>query len=259
MTSLLDAIAGAFHSDPFSVLGPHIERGRLVIRACLPAAEAVSVVRDGQTPVAMTRSHPAGVYEATFPETPGAGVDIAYRLKVTYPGGYVAEIDDPYRYGRVITDYDLYLFGEGNHTRIHDKLGAHPMTVGSTEGVHFAVWAPNATRASVVGDFNDWDGRVHPMRLLGVSGVWEIFIPSGRLGHRYKFELRSRTGEIIDQGGSLRVPVRGAAALGVDRLPGRARVGRRRLDGPSRRRRVVVRAPDGDLRGAPRLVGTRPA
>ena len=197
MTSLLDAIAGAFHPDPFSVLGPHVERGRLVIRTCLPAAEAVSVIRNGQAPVVMTKSHPAGVYEATFPETPDAGIDIDYRLRVTYPGSYTAEIDDPYRYGRVITDYDLYLFGEGNHTRIHDKLGAHPMTIGSTEGVHFAVWAPNATRASVVGDFNDWDGRVHPMRRLGVSGVWEIFVPSGRLGHRYKFELLTKTGEIL--------------------------------------------------------------
>ena len=197
MLGILDAIAGARHSDPFSVLGPHMERGRLTIRACLPAAEAVSVTQNGAPPVVMTKSHPAGVYEATLPDAPKAGEGIDYRLRVTYPGGYVAEVDDPYRYGRVITDYDLYLFGEGNHTRIHDKLGAHPMTIGSTEGVHFAVWAPNATRASVVGDFNDWDGRVHPMRLLGVSGVWEIFIPAGRLGHRYKFELRTRTGEIL--------------------------------------------------------------
>ena len=92
MTSALDAIAGAYHADPFSVLGPHIERGRLVIRACLPAAEAVSVVRDGLAPVAMTRSHPVGVYEATFPETPHAGVDIDYRLKFTDAGGSVAAI-----------------------------------------------------------------------------------------------------------------------------------------------------------------------
>ena len=77
----------------------------------------------------------------------------------------------------MITEYDLYLFGEGKHTRIYDKLGAHLMRIGEADGVHFAVWAPNAERVSVVGDFNGWDGRVHPMRALGASGVWEIFIP----------------------------------------------------------------------------------
>ena len=195
MLTVLDAIAGALHADPFSVLGPHVERGQLTIRACLPRAEAVSVLRDGLPPIAMTKRHPVGVYEVTMPDT--ADVHVDYRLRVTYPGNFTADVDDPYRFGRVITDYDLYLFGEGNHTRIHDKLGAHPMTLGSTDGVHFAVWAPNAARASVVGDFNDWDGRVHPMRNLGVSGVWEIFIPTARLGHRYKFELRTRTGEIV--------------------------------------------------------------
>ena len=177
-TTVLDAIAGARHPDPFSVLGPHLEHGHLTVRVCLPAAESVSRC----CPMAASRSRrrraiPAGVFEAAIPGAEDTACTIG--LSVTYPGGYVAEIDDPYRFGRVITDYDLYLFGEGNHTRIHDKLGAHPMTLGSTEGVHFAVWAPNATRVSVVGDFNDWDGRVHPMRRLGVSGVWEIFVPVG--------------------------------------------------------------------------------
>jgi 1,4-alpha-glucan branching enzyme len=190
----LDAIAAARHADPFSVLGPHVERGRLTIRACLPAAEAVSVMRAGAAPVPMTRRHPAGIYEAALPETE----EIAdYRLQVTYPGGHTTVVDDPYRYGRVISDYDLYLFGEGNHTRIYDKLGAHPMTIGPTAGVHFAVWAPNASRTSVVGDFNGWDGRVHTMRLLGSSGIWEIFVPAAKVGHRYKFELRTREGRIL--------------------------------------------------------------
>jgi 1,4-alpha-glucan branching enzyme len=120
-----------------------------------------------------------------------------YRLRVTWPGGHTDEIDDPYRYGRVLSDFDLYLFGEGNHTRLYDRLGAHPMRVGATDGVHFAVWAPNAVRASVVGDFNGWDGRVHPMRSLGASGVWEIFIPAAKPGHRYKFELRTREGQLL--------------------------------------------------------------
>ena len=197
LITALEAIAGARHADPFSVLGPHVEHGLLTIRTCLPAAEAVSVLVDGEAPLAMTRTHPAGIYEATLPEPASHGGSFDYRLRVSYPGGYHADVDDPYRFGRVITDYDLYLFGEGNHTRIHDKLGAHPMTIGSTGGVHFAVWAPNANRVSVVGDFNGWDGRVHPMRRLGVSGVWEIFVPTAALGNRYKFELRTAEGAIV--------------------------------------------------------------
>jgi 1,4-alpha-glucan branching enzyme len=194
MSTALEAIATARHADPFSVLGPHVESGRLTIRACLPAAEAVSVTRTNAPPFEMTKRHPAGVYEASLPD---ASEILDYRFRVTYPGGYTAEVDDPYRYGRVISDYDLYLFGEGTHTRIYDKLGAHPMRIGSADGVHFAVWAPNAVRASVIGDFNDWDGRVHPMRRLGNSGVWEIFVPAATVGHRYKFELRTRHGEIL--------------------------------------------------------------
>ncbi|HXG54336.1 MAG TPA: 1,4-alpha-glucan branching protein GlgB [Vicinamibacterales bacterium] len=94
----------------------------------------------------------------------------------------------------VISDYDLHLFGEGNHTRIYDKLGAHPATVDGTAGVHFAIWAPNAHRVSVVGDFNRWDGDVHPMHPLGASGVWSVFVPGATTGLRYKFEVRTRYG-----------------------------------------------------------------
>ena len=96
------------------------------------------------------------------------------------------------------SDYDLYLFGEGNHTRIYDKLGAHVIKVGAVDGTHFAVWAPNAERVSVVGDFNGWDGRLHPMRSLGASGIWEIFLPGVTEGQRYKFEIRSNVrGELL--------------------------------------------------------------
>ena len=190
----IEAIAGARHSDPFSVLGPHVRRGALTIRAVLPGAEAVSITRNGGQPVEMTRRHDAGIFEAVLS---GVGEIVDYRLRAVYPGGHVAEIDDPYRYGRVLSDYDLYLFGEGKHTRIYDKLGAHPLRIGQADGVHFAVWAPNAARVSVVGDFNNWDGRVHPMRSLGPSGVWEIFVPAARLGQRYKFEILSPGGELL--------------------------------------------------------------
>ena len=165
-----------------------------MIRTVQPSAESVSVVRRGTAPAEMTRRHPAGIFEAAFPDTSDVP---AYRLRVTYRGGHVAEVDDPYRFGRVISDYDLYLFGEGNHTRIYDKLGAHSLSIDGVDGVHFAVWAPNAARVSVVGDFNGWDGRVHPMRQLASSGVWEIFVPGSHPGHRYKFELRTRTGAIL--------------------------------------------------------------
>jgi 1,4-alpha-glucan branching enzyme len=187
------ALAEARHPDPFGVLGPHVADGGVVIRAVLPGVERVAVRRAGGDAVEMQGKHPAGIYEARLP-----GTSIPdYRLRITYPGGGEHEIDDPYRYGRVIGDYDLYLFGEGNHTRVYEKLGAHPMRIGDVAGVHFAIWAPNAARVSVVGDFDRWDGRVHPMRSLGSSGVWEIFIPGAAVGQRYKFEILSRYGEIL--------------------------------------------------------------
>jgi 1,4-alpha-glucan branching enzyme len=152
------------------------------------------VTRNGSGSVEMERRHPAGIFEAVLP---GTAEIPDYRLEVLYHGGSTSEIDDPYRYGRILSDYDLYLFGEGKHTRIYEKLGAHPTTIGGSAGVHFAVWAPNAKRVSVVGDFNAWDGRRHPMRSLGGSGVWEIFIPGLYVGEKYKFEILSRYGEVV--------------------------------------------------------------
>jgi len=190
-----DALAGARHGDPFSVLGPHVENGAVVVRAYQPSAERVEVARPGGGSTPMARIHPGGVFEAVFPKTAQV---FDYRLRITYPGGHVADVDDPYRYGRVITEYDVYLFSQGKHTRVYDKLGAHLMRIGDAEGAHFGVWAPNADRVSVVGDFNLWDGRVHPMRELAPNGVWEIFIPGVQEGQRYKFEIRSRLhGELL--------------------------------------------------------------
>jgi 1,4-alpha-glucan branching enzyme len=187
------ALAEARHDDPFGVLGPHVEGDAIVIRACIPTADRISIARNGSEPVAMKRRHVAGIFEAVLP-----GIDEIpdYRLDVTYSGGTTAQVDDPYRYGRVLTEYDLYLFGEGKHTRIYDKLGAHLISLGGTTGTHFAVWAPNAKRVSVVADFNFWDGRRHPMRKIGL-GVWEIFIPGIEAGQKYKFELLTMHGEIL--------------------------------------------------------------
>ncbi len=128
-----------------------------------------------------------------------------YRLRVTYSTRRTSlEIDDPYRYGRVLTDFDLHLLGEGTHHRAFEKLGAHRINVGIDRGVHFAVWAPNAERVSVIGDFNGWDGRVHPMRLLVPSGIWELFVPDLPDGEKYKFEIRTPDGRAPEEDRSVR-------------------------------------------------------
>src|SRR5205085_1649382 len=124
---------------------------------------------------------------------------------------------DPYRYGRILTDFDLHLLGEGTHHRMFDKLGSHCISFGGTRGVHFAVWAPNAERVSVVGDFNGWDGRVTPMRLLVPGGIWEIFVPDLREGEKYKYEVRARGGAILEKtdpfGLAFEVPPQSAAIV----------------------------------------------
>jgi 1,4-alpha-glucan branching enzyme len=197
--------------DPFGVLGPHPDpRGGFVVRACHPAAAAVEIRMAGGALVEMTRVD-AGLFEASVPD---AG---DYRLVITYQGGHVIEADDPYRYGRVLSDFDLHLLSEGTHHRAFEKLGAHRITVGTTVGVHFAVWAPNADRVSVVGDFNGWDGRVNPMRLLVPAGIWEIFIPDLRDGENYKFEIRTKAGEILKKadpfGFAFEVPPQSASVV----------------------------------------------
>ena len=181
-----------------------------------------------------------------------------YRLRITYPGEHVVEIDDPYRYGRVLTDFDLHLLGEGTHHRAFEKLGAHRMTVGTTAGVHFAVWAPNADRVSVIGDFNAWDGRVHAMRLLSPGGIWEIFIPNLADGEKYKFEIRARSGAILKKtdpyGVAFEVPPQSAAIVhDISRYTWHDAAW---MDAASGARRVA-RAADVDLRSPSRIVGAR--
>ncbi|MBS1819984.1 MAG: 1,4-alpha-glucan branching protein GlgB [Acidobacteria bacterium] len=191
----LSALAAGQHRDPFSVLGPHLrDDGRVVIRAMRPDASRIDVWLVGADRAEpMTRLTDSGLFEAVVagPEIPD------YRLRITFWSGHALDVDDPYRYGRVLTDYDLYLLGEGTHYRAYEKLGAHRVTVGSVSGVHFAVWAPSAQRVSVVGDFNGWDGRIHPMRLFPLAGVWEIFIPNLPDGERYKFEIRTTAGHLL--------------------------------------------------------------
>jgi 1,4-alpha-glucan branching enzyme len=192
----LNALAHGQNRDPFAVLGPHRDAfGRgLVVRAYQPAARAVEIRLPDGSLLPMSRRAPLGAFEAVL------GADVQhYRLRVTYFADHVVEFDDPYRYGRVLTDFDLHLLGEGKHQRAFEKLGAHRLTIGSTTGVHFAVWAPNAERVSLVGDFNGWDGRVHPMRLLLPNGIWELFVPDLPDGEKYKFEIRTRQGAVLEK------------------------------------------------------------
>jgi 1,4-alpha-glucan branching enzyme len=192
--------------DPFAVFGPHRElvrgsegAGRIVIRTMQPEAQSVEVrlVGDGALRP-MTRVDAEGLYEIRLSGDLSSGEGVPdYRLRIREGGGRVREIDDPYRYGRVLTDFDLYLLGEGTHRRAYEKLGAHRVTIGTTVGVHFAVWAPTAERVSVIGDFNRWDGRVHPMRLLAPGGIWEIFIPDLGDGEKYKFEIQTRDSGLL--------------------------------------------------------------
>src|SRR5262245_1100946 len=199
----LALLAGGRNRDPFAVLGPHRDNGDTVIRAFHPYARSIELrlLPSGDLR-AMQRRGSAGVFELRVTREHGREADAPYaapdyRLRITFPGDHVVEIDDPYRYGRVLTDFDLHLLGEGTHLHAFEKLGAHQITVGSATGTHFAVWAPNADRVSVIGDFNGWDGRVHPMRLIVPGGVWEIFIPNLGDGEKYKFEIRARNGALL--------------------------------------------------------------
>jgi len=182
-----EIIAGR-HADPFSYLGPHRENDETVLRVFLPNAQRVVAVGEGGERE-LDRIDDAGLFAG-----PLNGMR-RYRLRARF-GDNDVELEDAYRFPPVLSDYDLYLLGEGTHLRIYDKLGAHPMTMEGVEGVAFVVWAPNARRVSVVGDFNFWDGRRHAMRVRG-NGYWEIFVPGARVDDRYKYEIVARSGEMV--------------------------------------------------------------
>jgi 1,4-alpha-glucan branching enzyme len=182
-----EIIAGR-HADPFSYLGPHRENDETVLRVFLPNAQRVVAVGEGGERE-LDRIDDAGLFAG-----PLNGM-CRYRLRARF-GDNDVELEDAYRFAPVLSDYDLYLLGEGTHLRIYDKLGAHPMTLDGVEGVAFVVWAPNARRVSVVGDFNFWDGRRHAMRVRG-NGYWEIFVPGARADDRYKYEIVARSGEMV--------------------------------------------------------------
>ncbi|MFL6501034.1 MAG: 1,4-alpha-glucan branching protein GlgB [Candidatus Udaeobacter sp.] len=184
------------HSDPFSVLGPHKVGDDVEIRVFRPDARAVAVVldREADKPIDAERSEEQGFFCASVP---GAERDVPYQLRIVKLDGSEELVRDAYQYGAIMGDVDLHLFSEGQHWKIYDKFGAHLRTIGDATGVYFAVWAPNAERVSVVGDFNEWDGRVNPMRRLLSAGVWELFLPGIEQGVHYKFEIRTQTGAVL--------------------------------------------------------------
>ena len=184
------AVIEGRHSDPFHYLGRHTEGDRSVVRAFLPDAAEVAAVDDEGHVSQLTRLHDAGLFAGTL-----AAAMPRYRLRARY-GDRLVEIEDPYRFPPILSDYDLYLLAEGKHLRLYDKLGAHPLEMEGVNGVGFAVFAPGARRVSVVGDFNFWDGRRHAMRVRN-NGFWEIFVPGARIGDRYKYEIVAGDGTLL--------------------------------------------------------------
>jgi 1,4-alpha-glucan branching enzyme len=187
MTTLNDsfeAIAQGRHRDPFKVLGPHAAQKNWVVRSWQPQAHQVELLdAEGRVLAALEKVHADGLYQARLPLPV-----VSYRLRL-YEGENSRVIDDPYCFPSPLGDLDRHLMKEGSLSRLDRKLGANPMQMNDVDGVHFAVWAPAAARVSVIGGFNGWDGRRHPMRFHPGNGIWDIFIPGVVTGEYYKFEL----------------------------------------------------------------------
>jgi 1,4-alpha-glucan branching enzyme len=190
----LEVLVKGCHGDPHRILGRHGE----VVRAYQPDAKEMRLLPgpvDAAEMVAMHKVHPGGIFEGPI----SAGVS-DYQLEAVYEKGgtdSTYRFDDAYRSWPTLGEMDLHLFGEGRHHRLWEVLGAHPRVHDGMAGVSFAVWAPNAKAVRVVGEWNFWDGRIHPMRMLGSSGVWELFIPGVSVGARYKYELITAADQLI--------------------------------------------------------------
>ncbi len=188
------ALMHACHADPFSKLGMHLDANqRLIVRVLLPQAEHIEVVdaASGKTIAALARVHPDGLFEALMARRRKR---FDYRLKVRWRGGDEGVYADAYSHGSTIAADDLHYLGEGTHLRPWTVMGAHPLTLAGVKGVRFAVWAPNASSVSVVGNFNTWDVRRHGMRVHHGVGIWEIFVPHAQAGDQYKYALRDAAG-----------------------------------------------------------------
>jgi len=190
----IEAIVYSEEDQPQNILGPHITDRGLLIQAYLPTAKLVKVkLKKNGKEYTMTMEE-NGFYAVLIPNLKKIA---SYTLLVTYDNDTVMELYDPYSFGQVLTEADLSSFTKGIHYTIYDKLGAHPKDIDGVSGVHFAVWAPNAVRVSVVGDFNAWDGRRHPMKRLKDSGIFELFVPGLTTGELYKYEIKVKGGMVV--------------------------------------------------------------
>src|SRR4029077_17527768 len=180
------------HDNPFAVLGPHDTREGRIIRAFLPGATKVDVVRqsDGAVLAALQPANEPGLFENLVHER------VPYRLRIVWPNA-VQETEDPYSFGLLLGEVDLHLFNEGRHFELARCLGAQIVSIDGITGVRFAVWAPNATRVALVGDFNSWDRRRHPMRVRYGAGIWELFVPRVAPNSKYKFDIISPNGTAV--------------------------------------------------------------
>jgi 1,4-alpha-glucan branching enzyme len=186
------ALAHALHPDPFGVLGPHDDPDGRVIRAFLPGAREVKALRraDQSHLATLEATDESGLFEGLVADPS------PYLFRIRWPQA-VQETEDPYSFGLLLGDMDLFLFNEGRHFELGKTFGAQSAAVDGVNGVRFAVWAPNAARVAVVGDFNSWDRRRHPMRLRHKSGVWELFVPRVAAGSRYKYDILGPGGEAV--------------------------------------------------------------
>ncbi|NVD44754.1 1,4-alpha-glucan branching protein GlgB [Qipengyuania atrilutea] len=180
--------------DPFALLGPHASEGGTLVRTFQPGAEKVELVTRKKASSRGTLEEVGpGLFVGKLPKKGD------YALRITWPGGTQQVTEDPYSFGTVLSDYDLHLFSEGRHLELAKVFGAQPTEMDGVAGVAFSVWAPNARRVSVVGEFNTWDGRRHPMRLRHSAGVWELFVPRLGAGELYKFEIAGHDGSVIQK------------------------------------------------------------
>ena len=189
---IIETISDGSHGDPFSILGLHKvsveKKEKLVVRAFRPEAKKITINIGSAKGIELKRVSQEGLFEYVFPRRKNR---FEYTLTITPYEGDEFTINDPYVYHSLISDFDLQLWGEGNHHKAYTFMGAHLKEVDGIKGTHFVVTAPSATRVSVIGSFNNWDGRVHRMRKFHDQGLWEIFIPHVGEGDFYKYEIKS--------------------------------------------------------------------
>lgn len=233
------ALLSAQHGDPFALLGPHCQGASTVVRVLLPGAQSVQVLDAAGLALAqLAADGEGGLYAGAVP---GLAPRAPYRLRIDW-GSHVSIAHDPYRFAPLLGEIDAWLLAEGTHQRPYEQLGAHPQVIEGVAGTRFAVWAPHAQRVSVVGDFNNWDGRRHAMRLRREVGVWEIFLPEVACGDLYKYELLSATGEVLRKADpfALRAELRPQTASVVQGLPARVNVSPERQQAQARQAPMLI-------------------